>query len=203
MGPQLAFWRVSIFDNYHASNIWGRRSFRAHFADSRWSRRWQKQSKGKLKLIFENYWVSKRDLSALSQMAFSSTFFHRMLRTRIFYLFYLMWGRYLHAKLPRCNFQFWNCITCIAYHIALRIRSWFLTSQVFWIYRFLAFILSWMRLSPVIPKILVLLFTQQRKLKILHMVFKFKSFTMPSKQFDLTVMTVFVQKQWSMSNFLT
>ena len=35
------------------------------------------------------------------------------------------------------------------------------------------------------------------------MVFKFKSFTMPSKQFDLTVMTVFVQKQWSMSNFLT
>ena len=51
MGPQLAFWWVSVFDYYHASNIWGRWTFRAHFANSRWSRRRKKQSKGKLKLI--------------------------------------------------------------------------------------------------------------------------------------------------------
>ena len=153
MGSQLAFWRVSIFDNHHASNFWGWWTFRAHFANSRWSRRRQKQSKGKLKLIFfENYRVSKMDLSPLSQMAFSSTFFRRMLRTRNFYLFFLLWGRYLQAKLPGCNFQFWNCITCIAYHIAFGIRSWFLTLQVFWIYRFLAFKCSLLRLSSSNPK---------------------------------------------------
>ena len=165
MGTQLAFWWVSVFDNHHASNIRGWRSFWAHFANSRRSRRRQKQSKGKLKLIFEKYWVSKMDLSSLSQMALSSTFFF-LCWEREFSIFYLHWG-FLHAKLPRCNFQFLNCIICIAYclyHIASRIGLCFLLRKyLFWIYRFLHTSVLCCAFHPVISNYWFY-FSQQRKL---------------------------------------
>ena len=145
------------------------------------------------------------DLSPLSQMAFSSTFFRRMLRTRNFYLFF------------SCEEDIFkrNCLDVISNsEIVLPVSLTTLHSEYvlgFLLCKYFEFIDFWhssvlfCAFHPVIPKILVLLFTQQRKLKILHIwySFKFKSCTMPSKQFDLTVMTVFVQMQWSMSNFLT